>query len=151
MVVGLPGNADSAGFRDTFEARCDIHAVTVDVVAVDDDVAEMHAHPQQHPAVIARAAIAYLHLALNLRRAFHGFDHAAELGQDAVAHKLYDLPAMPFDRRRDQFAPVRLECGERAGFICAHKPAVAGNIGRKDGRKPPFDPRLGHKDRPYSM
>ena len=148
MVVGLAGNADSAGLRDSFEARCDVHAVTVDVVSVDNNVAEMHAYPQQHPVVIARAAIAYLHLALDLGRAFHGFDHAAELGQDAVAHKLYDSPAIPFDCRRDQFAAVGLERGERAGFICAHKPAVAGDIRGEDSRQPPFDPRLGHKDRP---
>ena len=50
--------------------------------------------------VIARAAIAYLYLALDLRRAFHGFDHAAELGQYAIAHEFYDSPAVPFDAIR---------------------------------------------------
>jgi hypothetical protein len=57
---------------------------------------------------------------------------------------------MPFDCRRDQFAPVGPERGERAGFICAHKPAVAGDIGRENGHQPPFDARLGHKDRPHA-
>ena len=39
----------------------------------------------------------------------------------------------------DDFAPIRLECGERALLVDAHQPAIADDIGRKDGSKPPFE------------
>ena len=132
LVEGLTGDADTAGLRDSFEARCDVHAVAVDVAAIDDDVAEMQAHSKQHPAVIPHAAIAYVHLPLDLRRTFHRFDHTSELGQDAVAHELHDSTAMPLDRGCNQFGPVGLKRGKRAGFICAHEAAVAGDVGSKD-------------------
>jgi hypothetical protein len=50
----------------------------------------------------------------------------------------------------DEFAAVRLECGQRAFLIGAHQTAVTGNIGREDGSQPSFDSRLGHKGRPRS-
>jgi hypothetical protein len=87
---------------------------------------------------------------LDLHRARHGFDHATELGQDAVAYELYDSTAMPFDCGRDQFGPVGLQRSERAGFICAHQLAVAADIGREDCSQPPSGTHLGHDNRPYS-
>src|SRR6516162_4207274 len=110
----------------------------------------MHANSQQHPSVVGSAAIAYLHLALDLRRASHGLDHTTEFRQDAVAHDLYDPTAMPFDRGRDKFRPVGLERSERAAFICTHEPAVAGDVGYEDGDQPPFDTRIGHENRPHA-
>ena len=45
----------------------------------------------------------------------------------------------------DDIAPVRLERCESTLLVNAHQPTVAGDIGRKDRRQPPFDPRLGHE------
>jgi hypothetical protein len=54
--------------------------------------------------------------------------------------------ALVHDKRRHGdlrlFAPMSLERGKRAAFICAHKPAVAGDISREDGRQPPFSTRV---------
>jgi hypothetical protein len=119
-------------------------------VAVNYDVAEMHTNSQQHSSVIGSAAIAYLHLALDLRRAFHSFDHTTEFCKDAVAHDLYDSTAMSFDRGGDKFGAVGLERSERPGFICAHKPAVAGHVGCEDGDQPPFNMRPGHRTGPHA-
>src|ERR1700704_906861 len=48
-VAHHPADADPAGFGERFEAGRDIDAVAVDVVGVDDDVAEIDAHAQLDP------------------------------------------------------------------------------------------------------
>ena len=51
----------------------------------------------------------------------------------------------------DEFTSVRLECCESAFLVNTHQAAVASDIGREDGSQPPFDPRLGHKNRLYQQ
>ena len=41
LIVGLAGNADATGFRQRFQARGDVDPVAVDVLFVDDDVADV--------------------------------------------------------------------------------------------------------------
>ena len=40
----------------------------------------------------------------------------------------------------DQFAAMRSEPCEGAGFVLTHEPAVSGDIGGENGREPAFDP-----------
>jgi hypothetical protein len=44
----------------------------------------------------------------------------------------------------NDLAPMGLQSCERADFIGTHKARVARNIGRENGCKSAFDPRLGH-------
>ena len=46
----------------------------------------------------------------------------------------------------DQFATTGLEGGKRTLLVSAHKAAVAGDVGRQDGRQPAFDSLVGHKN-----
>jgi hypothetical protein len=69
---------------------------------------------------------------LDFYRALHGFNDAVEFDQHAVADELYDSAAMPFHGGRNQFGSVRLKGGKRAGFIGAHEPTIAGDVGGKD-------------------
>ena len=88
------------------------------------------------------------HAALDFHGAAHRIDGACKLNQGTVTRGLDDAAAMLRDLGIDDFAPVRLECSKRAFLVEAHQPAVAGDIGSKDGCQPPFDTRFGHKDRP---
>ena len=67
-------------------------------------------------------------------------DDARELDQDAVAGGLDDAALVLGDVRIDQVAAMRLEPRQGAGFVLAHQPAVAGDIGGENGREPAFDP-----------
>jgi TolB-like protein len=81
-------------------------AVAVEVVAVHDDVAEVHAHAELEVPVLGHADIALVHAALDLGRAAHGVHHAAEFDQEAVAHHLEDAPAMSGDGGIEQVAAM---------------------------------------------
>src|SRR5205823_910571 len=95
---------------------------------LDDDVAQVHADAESQAAVVGNIRVARRHLTLDFRRAFHGVDDAAELGQDAVPHELDDAAAVPGDGGDDQLGTVGLQVRERARFINAHQPTVAGDV-----------------------
>ena len=82
---------------------------------------------------VGDAGVALGHLALHLDRAAHRIDDAGELDQQAVAGGLDDAAAMLGDLGVDQFAPKRLQRGERALLVRAHQPRVAGDIGGENG------------------
>jgi len=47
------------------------------------------------------------------------------------------------DLRIDQFAPMRLQAGKRALLVDTHQTAIAGDIGRQNGRQPSLHPLAG--------
>ena len=130
------GDADAAGLGHRLQARGDVDAVAIDVVALDDDVAEIDADAKPDPLRFGRALVAIGHSALDHGSALDGIDDAGELDQRAVAHQL-DHAAMEFlDRRVDQFATAALQSLERADLVLAHEAAVADHVGSKYCGKP---------------
>src|ERR1019366_655736 len=71
--------------------------------------------------------------------------------QSTVTRSLDNAAAMLGNLRIDKFASMCLKRRESSFLVNTHQAAVSGNIGREDGSQPPFDTRLGHKDRPYPM
>jgi hypothetical protein len=45
----------------------------------------------------------------------------------------------------DQFVAVRFQLSKGSLFVNAHQSAVASNVGRQNGGKPPLDASLDHK------
>jgi hypothetical protein len=46
LPMGIVGGADTAGLRDSFEARGDVDAVAKDIVFVNDNIADVNADPE---------------------------------------------------------------------------------------------------------
>ena len=131
------------GSRQGFEPCRDIDAVAENVALVDDDVADIDADAEFDAAVGRHIGVPFGHLALDFDGAAHRVDDAGELGQQTVAGGLDDAAAVLADPEIDDFAPVRLQPGERLLLVGAHQPAVAGDIGRQNGRQPPLHPLAG--------
>jgi len=89
-----------------------------------------------------RSTIAVCSRGLQLDRAAHGVDHAAELDNEAVAHALDHPPAVDGDRRVDEVAAKRSESSERALLVGGDQPAIADDVGGEDRGN--FS-RLGHR------
>ena len=53
MVADRRRNRDAAGLGDAFDARRDVDAVAIDVVVLDDDVAEIDADAELDAAILA--------------------------------------------------------------------------------------------------
>ena len=72
---------------------------------------------------------------LNLDRAAHRVDHAAELDQRAVAGALHHAPVVHRDRRVDEIAAQRPEPRQGAVLVRAGQPAEADDVGGQDRRE----------------
>ena len=123
MVVHRPRHADAAGLGQGFEPRRDVDPVAVDVVVVDDDVAEIDADAELQPPLRLDVGVALGHPALHLDSKAHRVDDAGELDQHAVAGGLDDAAAVLGDLGVAQFGPDPLERGER--------PLLVGPISRE--------------------
>jgi len=118
----------------------------MDVLAVDDDIAEVDTHPKGDPLVFWHAGIAAGHALLHLDGAAHRLDHARELDQDAVAGRLHDAAEVLLDLRIDQLTAMGLELRKGPRLIRPHQPAVAGDIGGQDGSELAFDALWRHRE-----
>ena len=133
---------DAAGPSQAFEPRRHVDAVAIEVVAIDDDVAEIDADAELDVPVFRHPGIALGHAALDFDRAARRIEHAAELDQEAVAHHLEDAPAMLGDGRVEELAAMLAQRAHRALFIGLHEPAVANDVGRQYCRQPTLDRRI---------
>jgi len=128
------GNADAAGLGNAFEPCRDVDAVTEDVVALDQYIAEMDADAPFHAAFAGNPRVAFRRQLLQRQGAFDGANHRAELDQHPVAGGLDDPPAMLGDERISGGAMLT-QCLRRARFVEPHQAAVAHHIGGKDRGK----------------
>ena len=133
--MDLLGNAYASGLRHFLQARGDIYAVTEDVVAIDDDIAEIDAHAVQNAPIFRSPGFEFGHLRLRFDGISDGSDDAREFCQQSVAHQLDDATAMLFDPGGDQIRKSGLETRMGAGLIRTHESRIANHIGRKDCRQ----------------
>jgi hypothetical protein len=117
------GERDAARLGQRFEPRRDIDAVSIDIVPLGDDVAEVHPHAEFELFVcLGRRRD------LPGQRAFDGVDDACELGQVPVAHPLDDAAPVLGDRGIDDPALIRFQSSQRARLIRAHETRVAHHV-----------------------
>ena len=138
LVVDVARDADPAGLGQALQTGGDVHAVAVDVVALDDDVADVDADPIENLTVLGHACVALPHGALELDGEAHRVDDAGELHQGAVAHELDGAAAVLRGLWLDELLAVGLERGERARLVLAHQAAIADHVGGEDRRQPTF-------------
>src|SRR5262249_4701052 len=73
---------------------------------------------------------------LHLDRTLQCLHDAGKFNQHAVAHGSDDAAAVLLDPWVDQLAHVSIKARQRPFLISPYQPAIAGDIGSKDGRKP---------------
>ena len=135
LPVGVLGKADCARLADTLQPRGDVDAVAHQIaVALLDDVAEMNADAELDAALRRQPGVALDKAVLDLDRAAHRVDHAAEFDEASVAGALDDATMMHSDGRIDQVAAQRAKSGERAILVGAGEPAVADDVRDQDRR-----------------
>ena len=82
LAIGVLGETDRAGRGDPFQSRGDVDAVAHQIaVGLLDDVAQMNADPELDAALRRQAGVALDEAVLDLDRAAHRVDHAAEFDE----------------------------------------------------------------------
>ena len=99
-------------------------------------------------AIFRNTVIAQRNFALQFHRGAHRVDDARELDEEAVAGRFDDATPMLAEFGIAEFTANRTQCCERALFVRAHQPRIAGDIDRQNGRQSSLDPPFAHLARP---
>ena len=139
LIVSGRRDANAARFRDALKPRRNIDAVTEDVVALDQDVAEVDPDPEQHTLVLRDAIVALGHHRLHSDRALDRIDNRRKLKQQTVPRGLDD-PATMLCHKCIGNGPVSTEDTGGADLVEAHKARIARHVGGQYRRQSPVDP-----------
>jgi len=135
VIVNGTGDEHPAGIGQRLYASGDIDAIAVEVVALDDHIAEIDADAQLDAAVRPDSGIALGHRLLHRDRAAHRVDDAGELDQQAVAGRLDDPAVVLGDLRIEELSAQRFEAFERAFLVRSHQTRIPRHIGGEDRSK----------------
>ena len=108
LVVHHPADADATRLRQGFETCRDVDAISIDIVLVEDDVAEIDPDAKFDPLLLRDPSVAVGHRALHFDRAAHRIDNARKFDQQPVAGGLDDASAMLLDLGIAELAADRL-------------------------------------------
>src|SRR5215813_1652408 len=132
LIVRGARDADPAGLGQAFETRGDVHAVAIQPLALDDDIAQIDPDAKPHLPRGRQRGVARPERTLNLDGGLDGVHDAGEVGQDVVTRGVDDPSALTGDRGADDLAILR-ECADRCQLVLAHETAIAGHVGAEYG------------------
>jgi hypothetical protein len=135
VVVDRIGDEHPAGIGEGFDPRGDVDAVAIEVVTLDDDVAEIYADAQLDAIVRLDAGVPRGHPLLHFDRAAHRIDDAGKFHQQAVTGGFDDAAVMLGDFRIEELAAQRFEAFVRAFLVRPHQPRIPRHIGGEDSGK----------------
>jgi hypothetical protein len=108
LIVHDVADADAASVCNPFQTCCDVHPITKNVTAIDDDVTDIDANAELDPLLLWHLGVALDHSSLDIYSAAHCIHDAGEFYQHALAGGLDDPPAVFVNLGIDQGAPVCL-------------------------------------------
>src|SRR5215469_1929789 len=135
MIADSAREANATGRGQPLQPSGDVDAVSVNVIAVGNHVAEIDPNAEPDPPLLAHLRLALGHPALDLHGASDGINYTGELRQEAIAGVLHSAAPVLRDLRLDQFPEMRLQAFVRAFLIGAHKAGIAGDISGEDRSK----------------
>jgi hypothetical protein len=149
LIEGAAGKIDPTRFAFTLDPRRDVNAVAKDIVAVDDDVADIDADTKVD--LYYSAFVPFGHLTLHGRRTDYGIYDACELDQHAIASSLDDPTIVLGDSGINDFAAVRLQRRKGADFVNSHEPRITYDIRRQYRRQSSLDTPFCHEAPPDQL
>ncbi len=120
LLPDVLGNRDATRFGDAFNPRRHIDAVAKNILAIDDDVANVDANPELYRIGLGPTGTVSPQLSLNFNGTGDGVHGAREFHQRAVSHQLDYATRMRGNRRVDQLTPQGVQPGKGAGLVQAH-------------------------------
>src|SRR6478672_1664547 len=134
LFKSICGEVDPSRFTFGLHSCSHIHAITKDVITINDYIANINAYAEDDAgttvSVSSTGVVAIRHRLLHSHRAVHGIDGAGELQQHPVTRGLDDATVVRGNRRINQLAPMRFQCLQRSDLVHTHQTAVADDICR---------------------
>src|SRR6266446_10423853 len=93
MVPHCTGDANPARLRKSLQAGRDIHGVAEEIVALNDDIADMYPDAEPHLFADRLIRVLFRYGVLNLDGTLHGIDGAGEVSDEAITSRAKDPTA----------------------------------------------------------
>src|SRR5262249_42593889 len=132
LFVDIVGDADRARTGESLKAGGDVDAITENVAAVDDDIAEIDTDSEFETPVGRHGPVDAASRLLDLDGAVQRLNDTGKTREEAVARRANDPPAVRRDQRVDSTAELA-EPSMRARFVLAHQAAEADDICMQNG------------------
>ena len=97
VLEGGLGDADPTGVRQGFQARRDVHPVTVDAVSLLDHIPQVDPDAELHSPVLGQLGVAGFDLLLHRHPALDRIHHTGKLGQDIIPGRSHHPPPVLLD------------------------------------------------------
>jgi hypothetical protein len=133
LLVDAARDVDPSGLGHVLQPCRDIDPIAVDIVRIDDDIAQIHPDTVPDPLLRRQRGVSSRHRLLDDDGTAHGLERAVEHGQEPVAGRLDHPAEMLLNGRLDHLAPMPLQAREGAFLVMVHEPAVSGDVSRKNG------------------
>ena len=119
LVVELPGNADASRLGEGFQPCCDVHPVTIEVVALHDHVPKIQPYPELHLVLSGHLVVAVPHVLLEFHRRHDSVHRTGELCDHRVSGTPEDASVVGLDGLVGD-STADFEVAQRAILILAH-------------------------------
>ena len=128
-------NHNAASRRFRFQAGGDVHAVSVKIITIDDQVAQVQAHTEHKRSICGLVAVGLGHGLLKLDSGAQRINCAGELEQGPVAGQLDQAPSVFRQNRIEVFGTVLAQARQRPALVTPHQAGVADNVCGQDRRQ----------------
>ena len=126
---------DAACRSFPFQPRRYVHAVAIEIVTIDDQVAQVQAHTEHESSISRLVAVGLGHALLKLDSGAQRIDGAGELDQSPVAGQLDQTPSVFRHNRIEVFRAVLAQARQRPALVTPHQAGVADNVCSNDCRQ----------------
>ena len=134
-IADVARNQDAACRRFPFQPRRHVDAVAIEVVAVDDQVAQVQAHAEHESSIGRLVAVGLGHGLLKLDGGAQRINCAGELDQSTVAGQLDQTSSVFRQDRIEVFRTVLAQARQRPALVTPHQAGVADNVCSNDCRQ----------------
>ena len=129
------GNQYASSRRFCFQSRCYVHSIAVEIVSLDDHIAEMQTDTKYNPLCFGPFRVHFVHGLLELNCCRQRVACASKFCERPITHQL-DQPAPVPRKRRFEAAPSMLtQSRQRSALVAPHQAGVANDIGCENSRQ----------------
>ena len=134
-IVDVARNQDAACWRFPFQPRRHVDAVAIEVVAIDDQVAQVQAHAEHKSGASRLVDVGLGHGLLKLDSGAQRINGAGELDQGTVTSQLDQATSVFGQHGIEVFRAVLPQARQRPALIAPHQAGVADNVCSNDCRQ----------------
>src|SRR5262249_53139380 len=121
------------GLRQRFQARCDVYAISVNVIAIKNHIAKIDSDSKAKAEIRRIDGTLYRQCFFDFYSARDSVSNARKFHKHAVAREFYDPTAMRNVFGINVFLAILFNPGELTRLVLAHESAVINDVSGHDG------------------